>query len=216
MSDRPKPYASPVCYAHELDPLYRDQALGDDPAWRDISRWRKAERERLRGLRKNLPGAARKAAVVVIEKALSDLLEASGSKIIGAYWPIHGEPDLRAWMRRQAEQGRMIALPVVQAPRQPLKYARWRPGAAMTRGVWGIAEPAAREWLEPDLVIAPLVGIDANAYRLGNGGGYFDRSLATAEPRPLCVGVGFDCARIATIYPQSHDIPMDEVILGPV
>jgi 5-formyltetrahydrofolate cyclo-ligase len=61
-------------------------------------------------------------------------------------------------------------------------------------------------------VLAPLVGFDRQCYRLGYGGGYFDRTLAALAPRPLAIGVGFELSRIETIYPQPFDIPMNVVV----
>jgi len=207
-------YASPACYAHELDPLYRDLAASDGETRRDVMRWRRAERERLRALRNGVDAEQRAAALENVILQLDQLLQTSEVTVLGAYWPIHRELDLRAWMRRQADAGMTIALPVVHARNQPLRYSRWQPRGAMRRGTWGITEPAADDWLEPQMVLAPLLGVDRHNYRLGNGGGYFDRSLAATAARPMAVGVGFHCARIATIYPQAHDIPMNVVITG--
>ena len=211
--DHPAPYASPACAAHELDPLYRDQAPPDAETRRDVMRWRRAERERLYRLRKALPANARAAAETRLQRRLDELVAARGTRVVGGYWPIRGEPDLRGWLRAADARGLVVALPVVVALDQPLRYSRWRAGAKLRRGRWGIAEPAVDDWCEPGLVLAPVVGIDARDYRLGNGGGYFDRTLAAADPRPIAVGVGFDCARIETIYPLPHDVPMDEVLL---
>jgi 5-formyltetrahydrofolate cyclo-ligase len=80
---------------------------------------------------------------------------------------------------------------------------------------WNIPIPAEEEVLVPTVVIAPVVGFDVANYRLGNGGGYFDRTLAeliSKKQRPTVVGVGYECLQIATIYPQPHDIPMDVII----
>jgi len=217
MNERDPPwreYASAPCYAHELDPLYRGLAAPDGDTRRDVMRWRKAERERLQLLRKAVAAEQRAAALQSVLQQLEQLLQNSEVTVLGAYWPIHQELDLRAWMRRQADAGMTIALPVIHARNQPLGYSRWHPQGTMRRGPWGIAEPAADDWLEPQMLLAPLLGVDQHHYRLGNGGGYFDRSLAAAAPRPLAVGIGFHCARIATIYPQVHDIPMDLVITG--
>jgi 5-formyltetrahydrofolate cyclo-ligase len=63
-------------------------------------------------------------------------------------------------------------------------------------------------------VIAPLVGYDPDGYRLGYGGGFFDRTLVAASPRPLAIGVGHPLAALPTIYPQPHDIPMDWIVTG--
>jgi len=207
-------YASAPCYAHELDPLYRDLAAPDGDTRRDVMRWRKAERERLRALRDALDAGQRAGALQSVVEQLDQLLQTSAASVLGGYWPIHHEIDLRTWMQRQADAGLIIALPVIHARNQPLKYSRWRPQGAMRRGPWGIAEPAEDDWLEPQMVLAPLLGVDQRNYRLGNGGGYFDRSLAATAARPLAVGVGYHCARIASIYPLAHDIPMDVVISG--
>jgi 5,10-methenyltetrahydrofolate synthetase len=214
MHDDDREYSSPVCYAQELDPLYSGLSAPDSDTRRDVMRWRKSERERLRSLRAAVDAGERSAALRRVNEQLDELVESSGISVLGAYWPIHHEPDLRDWMRRQADAGRVIALPVILARNEPLRYSRWQPHSAMRRGPWGIAEPAEDDWVEPQMVLAPLLGVDQQRYRLGNGGGYFDRSLAAATSRPLAVGIGFSCARIASIYPQPHDIAMDFVITG--
>jgi len=207
-------FASPPCYAHELDPLYRDAAAPDAATWRDVERWRKGERERLLKLRGRLRPDTRARELADICSQLDRLLADSDISILGAYWPMHGEPDLRAWMRRQSNRGLVIALPVIRERNRPLLYSRWQPGRAMRRGHWGIAEPQRDDWLEPQMLLAPLVGVDRNRHRLGYGGGYFDRSLAAAKPRRQATGIGYSCCRIDTIYPQPHDIAMDIVITG--
>ncbi len=82
----------------------------------------------------------------------------------------------------------------------------------MRAGFWNILTPERRDVLRPDLVLAPLVGFDRANYRLGYGGGYFDRTLAALDPRPFAVGVGFSLGRLETIDPQPHDIPMNAII----
>ena len=78
--------------------------------------------------------------------------------------------------------------------------------------MWNIPTPQKRDIVIPHAVLAPLVGFDLECYRLGYGGGYFDRTLAALSPRPLAIGVGFELSRIRTIYPQPFDIPMDVVV----
>jgi 5,10-methenyltetrahydrofolate synthetase len=217
MSDRDsetRGYASPACYAHELDELYRDFAAADGDTRRDVMRWRRAERERLLALRNRLSAEQRARELETICAALERLLRQSDVALLGAYWPMHGEPDLRAWLGRQADGGLELALPVIREKNQPLRYSRWQPGTRMRRGAWGIAEPATDDWVEPQMLLVPLLGVDKQRHRLGYGGGYFDRSLAAFEPRPVAVGIGYSCAGIATIYPQHHDIAMDYVITG--
>jgi 5,10-methenyltetrahydrofolate synthetase len=82
----------------------------------------------------------------------------------------------------------------------------------MQSGVWEIQVPARRNVVTPDLIIAPLLGFDRDRYRLGNGGGYFDHTLATLTNRPFVIGVGYAAGELETIYPQPHDIPMDQIL----
>jgi len=209
-------YASPACLAHELDAAYRDAELVDADTRRDVMRWRRAERQRLYRERALISAEERERAQRQITAALDGLLAEHECTRVAAYWPIRGEPDLRPWMTDLARSGLDVALPVVTAMDRPLGFGRWRPGDRLARGRWGIAEPAEPEWIEPQLLIVPLLGVDAHRFRLGNGGGYFDRTLAAARPRPLAVGVGFDCARIETIYPLPHDIAMDVVVVASI
>jgi 5,10-methenyltetrahydrofolate synthetase len=78
--------------------------------------------------------------------------------------------------------------------------------------VWNIPIPEIRDIVVPQAVLAPLVGFDRQCYRLGYGGGYFDRTLATLSPRPLAIGVGYEISQLETIFPQSFDIPMDVIV----
>ena len=82
----------------------------------------------------------------------------------------------------------------------------------MERGAWSIPVPAEGPGVTPDVTLAPVVGWDAAGFRLGYGGGYFDRTLAALSPRPFAIGVGLDAARLITIFPQPHDIPMQVIV----
>jgi len=94
----------------------------------------------------------------------------------------------------------------------PVEFWRWHPGMPMQTGVWNIPIPKQRDILTPDAVIVPLVGFDGSGYRLGYGGGYFDRTLALAVPRPFAIGLGYADSALQTIYPQPHDIPMNLIV----
>ena len=78
--------------------------------------------------------------------------------------------------------------------------------------MWDIPVPEKREIVTPAIVLAPVLGFDRECYRLGYGGGYFDRTLAALSPRPLAIGVGFELSLIETIYPQLFDMPMDLIV----
>lgn len=127
-------------------------------------------------------------------------------------WPIRHEPDVRAIVTAWAAVGARAALPVVVAEDAPLLFREWTPETPLTADRYGIPTPAAGAWLTPDLILLPLNGFDGAGYRLGYGGGYFDRTLAALVPRPLAVGVGFEINRIASIRPAPHDQRLDWIV----
>lgn len=212
--DNPSGYASPACFAHELELGAGGYETVDGQQASDVARWRKAERARLIALRLAMPPDERRRVADAVADTLDNLVEPAPGMVISLYWPFRGELDLRGWMARADELGARVALPVVVAKAQPLVFRQWRPGCRMERGVWNIPAPANGEVLTPDVVLAPLVGFDADSYRLGYGGGFFDRTLAALSPRARAIGVGHPVAAIPTIYPQPHDVPMDAIVTG--
>jgi 5-formyltetrahydrofolate cyclo-ligase len=178
----------------------------------ELKAWRRAERQRLLALRTRAPAAERRLWGQKIEARLRSLLDKRTNFILGVYWPFQAEFDPRPLIDWLVAAGSAVALPAVVDKKGPLEYRAWRPGEKLVDGVWGIPVPKARETVLPQAVLAPLVGFDRRCYRLGYGGGYFDRTLAALSPRPLAIGVGFEMARIETIYPQAFDIPMDIVV----
>jgi len=208
--DLPSEYASPPCFMHELMPEFRASSLSS--AWSDVTRWRKAERERLIGERMTWSADLRLAKAETIARKLDHAIGKVGNRIISLYWPFKGEPDLRSWLIQLIERGARIALPVVVEKNAPLEFRLWSPGEPLERGIWNILVPAHGATVMPDIVIAPVVGFDAANYRLGYGGGYFDRTLAAAPKKPFAIGIGYGSSRIGTIYPQQHDIAMDLIV----
>lgn len=214
-------YASPPCLAQELDPAWFDPLAVDPEQARDVACWRRAERTRLLANRRALSVDERKAFAEALAGHLSRLLAKRfgplEGRVISAYWPIKGEPDLRPLMAEWHAQGALVALPVVEVKASPLVFRRWTPETRMVRGDWNIpVPPPEAEQLTPEIALAPLVGwarVDGEeGWRLGYGGGYFDRTLAVLQPRPFAVGVGLEAARLATIYPQPHDIRLDRIV----
>jgi 5-formyltetrahydrofolate cyclo-ligase len=134
------------------------------------------------------------------------------SALVGFYWPIRGEIGLHGLIRRLLERGAGAALPVVVEKGRPLEFRAWRPGAPLERGVWNIPIPATREVVHPSALLVPLVGFDEQCYRLGYGGGYYDRTLGAMSPKPLAIGIGYELGRLATIHPRRHDVPMDAIV----
>ncbi len=127
-------------------------------------------------------------------------------------WPIKHEPDVRPLLANWRSADVRAALPVVVAESEALRFREWSPDSRLEADRYGIPTPSAGEWLTPDLILLPLNGFDGAGYRLGYGGGYFDRTLAALSPRPLAVGVGFEINRVASIRPEAHDQRLDWII----
>lgn len=180
--------------------------------WPDIARWRKAERERLIQARLAIPADERTAMSTAIAAQLDAIVGDLSGRIVSLYWPFRGEPDLRPWMTSVVARGGTPALPLVVEKAHPLVFRAYRPGDRLEKGVWNIPIPAEGDPVIPHIVIAPLVGVDPNNYRLGYGGGFFDRTLASLPAKPLVIGVGYEMQRIPTIHAQPHDIPMDRIV----
>ena len=177
----------------------------------EVKGWRRGERERLIALRQALPAEERRRWGTQIEAQLRDLL-AERPGILGVYWPFRAEFDPRPLIDGAVVEGRTVALPVVVDKKGPLEYRAWRPGEPLVDGVWNIPVPEKREIVTPAIVLSPLVGFDEACYRLGYGGGYFDRTLAVLTPRAFAIGIGFEVQLLETIYPQSFDVPMDLIV----
>ncbi|PWE31250.1 5-formyltetrahydrofolate cyclo-ligase [Maritimibacter sp. 55A14] len=210
-------FSSPPCYAADVAPNYFDPLATDPEQARDVARWRRAERTRLRAERQAMQVADRQAAGAALINHLWVVLEerfgGARGQVFSAYWPIKGEPDLRPLMTELHKAGVTVALPLVETKAAPLTFRRWTPETKMVRGDWNIpVPPPDAPKLSPNIALAPLVGWSAEGYRLGYGGGYFDRTLAALKPRPFVIGIGFNAAHIATIFPQPHDIPLDLIV----
>jgi 5-formyltetrahydrofolate cyclo-ligase len=209
----PRPYTSPACFLHEADPDQFGLASAAASVQRDnITRWRKNERERLITRRLAISNNERVDCGRHIATHLDTLLPDLGGISVSLYWPFRGEPDLRGWAAAIRARGATCALPVVVQKDAPLVFRLWRNGEPLVPGVWNIPIPRDSEELVPDVVVAPVVGFDRQGFRLGYGGGFYDRTLAALTKKPRFVGVGYSQAAIATIYPLPHDIPMDVTV----
>lgn len=184
-----------------------------------IMAWRREERQRQIEARLRVPVEQRQQASLQIGERLhqyshSQQLLAPGA-VISGYWPLRGEPDLRGWLARLHGEGFTVVLPVVVEKGAPLVFRRWSPGCAMEKGFWNIPVPADPVPHTPTVLLAPVVGFDRQCYRLGYGGGYFDRTLAQLRARGApfhAVGVGYASAEITSIRPLPHDIPLQAVV----
>lgn len=188
------------------------KAQDQEMPWPEVAAWRKAERARLIEARLEISAEKRAEMASRIIEGLDAAIGDMKGRLVSLYWPFRGEPDLRGWMTSIIERGGAVALPVVVEKGHPLVFRAYKPGDKLEKGVWNIPIPAEGESVIPNVVISPIVGFDAKNYRLGYGGGFFDRTLAAMPTKALVIGIGYEIGRIATIHPQTHDIPMDRII----
>jgi 5-formyltetrahydrofolate cyclo-ligase len=180
--------------------------------WDQIRIWRKEQRNALLGRRIEASRESKKGWAASVERYVREILGRMKPQTIGFYLPFKHEIDARPLVRDLLENGWSAALPAVIEKKGPLEFRAWRPGMLMTPGVYDIPIPAERNIVKPGVLLVPLVGFDAANYRLGYGGGYYDRTLAAMLPRPSTIGVGFELSRLETIFPQAHDMPLDAIV----
>jgi len=176
--------------------------------------------------------AQRRAALIAQRQAMSEqrtaeqlsalyrhLRDAAGEvrgKTLGLYWPVRGEPPLGDLPALWQAQGAALALPVVDGPGLALRFVQWRVGDATVAGAYGIPRPAGDQPVRPDLLWVPCLGFDARGYRLGYGGGYYDRTLAAMAAqgpgKPIAIGVAWDEGRLEAFTPLPTDIALDGVV----
>jgi 5-formyltetrahydrofolate cyclo-ligase len=179
----------------------------------EVTAWRRRQRQALLAMRQAMPADARQHAAHAVAARLGRFVASQRYTTVGLYWPINHEINLLPWAEELARRtGTVLCLPVVVERKAPLEYWRWTQGGPLGRGIWDIPVPARREVVTPELMLAPLLGFDRANFRLGYGGGYFDRTLASLSRRPMVVGIGHDFGLLETIFPQPHDIPMDAVV----
>jgi len=180
-------FASSPCCLHEMESAHAELTR-DLLETREVARWRKAERQR--------PIAARRAPSIAVRERCAARVAAgvclipTASAIVSSYWPFRDELDVMAWMAVARVQGIHVALPVVIASALPLFFPEWYPPAQLEPSVCKVRVPADGVEVIATIVVAPLVGFDADGYRLGHGGGFFDRVLATLPPKPVAISVG--------------------------
>jgi 5-formyltetrahydrofolate cyclo-ligase len=140
---------------------------------------------------------------------------AAGAPVSG-YWPMRDEIDPRPLMARLHERGHVCALPVVVAKGEPLGFRAWSPGMTLQRKAFGLSEPPPEAaTVIPELLLVPLLAFEPGGYRLGYGGGYYDRTLAAlraSERRVLAVGLAYGGQEVAELPRTANDEPLDWVV----
>jgi 5-formyltetrahydrofolate cyclo-ligase len=190
--------------------------------------------------RLNLPDRLERADL--LQRVMRIWLVGREDAVIGAYWPIKGEfdplPALYRWQEdailsqgsqadpAEAHEGRAeaatenianrsprkIGLPVVNKLHKTLTFHAWYPGCPMEEDAYGIPKPKDTEIIVPTLLFVPCVGYGPGGFRLGYGGGFYDRTLATLQPKPFTVGLGYSHGWLPELEPEPHDVPLDAIL----
>jgi 5-formyltetrahydrofolate cyclo-ligase len=136
------------------------------------------------------------------------------AQVIAGYMPIRTEINPLAAMTVMHGQGRRICVPVVLGEAQPLEFREWTPDADMQEGAFGASIPVDGAVLVPDLVITPLLAWDREGYRLGYGGGFYDRSFEQMRKRRPTLGVGFaySAQEVPKVPREATDQPLDALV----
>jgi 5,10-methenyltetrahydrofolate synthetase len=179
---------------------------------------KKALRKTLIELRNALPDRLMREDL--LQRTLRIWLVGRPDTVIGAYWPIKGEFDPLPALHRWKEDGelveqpqlRRIGLPVVNKETMTMTFHAWYPGCPMEEDAYGIPKPKDTEVIVPTLLFSPCVGYGPGGYRLGYGGGFYDRMLSTLKPRPFTVGLGFGVGFVPDFEAEPHDIPLNAIL----
>ena len=134
--------------------------------------------------------------------------------VVAGFWPMGDEIDTRPLLYRLNELGYRCCLPVVVARGEALKFLRWTPETRMAPGGFGVSVPAGTPEAVPELLIVPLLAFDRRGWRLGYGGGFYDRTLAAlrATGRPLAVGVAFAAQEVPSVPHGERDARVDWIV----
>ena len=154
---------------------------------------------------------------VELQRALRVWLVGRPERSIGAYWPIKGEfdplPALYRWTEGAPDQiNRRIGLPVAHRETKSLRFHVWYPGCPTELDAYDIPKPKDTEEFVPEILVVPCLGFGPGGVRLGYGGGFFDRTLASLTPRPVTVGVSFTHGFLPLLRAGPQDLPLDTML----
>ena len=176
---------------------------------------RAALRAKLIAARLALPDRLERA--VELQSVLRTWLVSRREQSIGAYWPIKGEFDALPALYRWTEGApdgvvRRIGLPVADRATGQLRFHIWYPGCPMELDAYDIPKPKDTEEFAPALLVVPCLGFGPGGVRLGYGGGFFDRTLASISPRPVTVGVSYTHGFLPLLRSGQQDWPLDAML----
>ena len=194
-----------------MNPSIARDPLAPESGQDAIAQQKNLLRHTLLARRKALSSQDKASADARLGQRLLDWCAAQAITSLGVYQPIRREPDLFAAYNALVALGVHLSLPVVVGREAPLEFRAWKPGDILEKETLGtLVPPAGTAVVKPQALLVPCVGFNAGRYRLGYGGGYYDRTLA-ASPRPLAVGVCYGFGRVE-FEGQPHDMPLDQVL----
>lgn len=175
---------------------------------------RKADlRKQLLAARRTLDSATRAAWDSAIGAQVVAWWKAAQPAALGVYWPLRDEPDLHAAYAQLEGLGAKLLLPVVVQKDAALEFAEWSIGEQMVKDAMGVAVPADLRLQEayPPALLVPCLGFNPQGYRLGYGGGFYDRTLARHAARPQTLGIAYQCLQVQ-FDSDGHDVALDRII----
>lgn len=146
-------------------------------------------------------------AALIVQGHREDVSQA----VISGYMAMRGELDPRGAM---AAHPGPVCVPVIKGKAQPLEFHRWTPDGEMVEGAFKAQIPARADPLVPQILVVPLLGFDGRGYRLGYGGGFYDRTLEKlrAAGRVLAIGFAYDAQQVARVPVDATDQPLDLIV----
>jgi len=176
---------------------------------------KKQARKAAAGIREKAHRADRGGAGVALAMLGLDFLDLGPGSVVSGFLPYQSEIDVRPLMARLAEAGMVTALPVVAGRNRPLLFRAWRPGDHTEPGAWNIPVPlASAAEVVPDVLLVPMLAFDSGGYRLGYGGGFYDRTLEALRRtgKPVAVGVAYAAQEVHHVPHAAHDQPLDWIL----
>ncbi|MFN8761441.1 MAG: 5-formyltetrahydrofolate cyclo-ligase [Burkholderiales bacterium] len=167
-------------------------------------------RRRIMTTRDSLPASTRALAEKAIAQYLQTWLLRYQPAVLAAYWPIRSEADCRDWLLQTLHSGIKVVLPVVEHRNSALVFRQWHGETLSKRDLAGLPAPVQGQVHQPDAILIPCLGFNAQGYRLGYGGGYYDRTLALLPGVPSA-GLAFSLQE-TEFAPDAHDIALHSVI----
>lgn len=172
-----------------------------------------ALRIRARAARALLDSGERADAAELAARHFFDAIALDPSDVVAVYWRIRDELDCQPILVKLMDSGQKVVLPVVMGPEEPLDLRVWEQGASLYEAGFGTLAPSdLAPRAEPDVVVMPLLAYDRLGTRLGYGGGYYDRTLASMKKRPRLIGLAFSAQELDRIPREAHDVPLDAVV----